>query len=267
MGVSLTSGRDFTDAEGFTKTAVAVINATMARVFWGERPAIGSRFRVSGIPDWFTVIGIAPDLKLLGVTPGIDTPRSMAFVPYAYQQSTNTGLTIRVKTGDPTAVAPVARAVLRASDPNVPITDVNSMEQVRRLGFWDYTLYGWIFGTIGLAGLLLASIGVYGVLSYSVAQRTQEIGVRMALGADERRVLMLVIRHGLWLTGIGVAIGLALAPLGTYAAQSLLFRVGPFDPITFTVTAAVLIAVAGFASYIPARRATKVDPVQALRGE
>jgi putative ABC transport system permease protein len=116
-------------------------------------------------------------------------------------------------------------------------------------------------------GLLLAAVGVYGVLSYSVSQRTQEIGVRVALGASRAQVLRLVVTHGLWLTGIGVLVGLALAPVGTYAAQSLLFHVSPFDPVSFTAVAVLLMAVAFLASYLPAVRATRVDPVTALRGE
>jgi ABC-type antimicrobial peptide transport system permease subunit len=141
------------------------------------------------------------------------------------------------------------------------------MDNVRRLTFWAFGLYGWIFGTIGVMGLLLAAVGVYGVLSYSVSQRTQEIGVRVALGASRAQVLRLVVTHGLWLTGIGVLVGLALAPVGTYAAQSLLFHVSPFDPVSFTAVAVLLMAVAFLASYLPAVRATRVDPVTALRGE
>jgi putative ABC transport system permease protein len=138
---------------------------------------------------------------------------------------------------------------------------------VRRVSFWQYGLYGWIFGTIGVVGLLLASVGVYGVLSYSVSQRTQEIGVRVALGANHRHVLKLVVGQGLLLAGIGVAIGLGLAAVGTPLARSLLYNVSPFDPFTFTAVSTFLVSVAFLASFIPARRAMRVDPLVALRGE
>jgi putative ABC transport system permease protein len=138
---------------------------------------------------------------------------------------------------------------------------------VRRVSFWQYGLYGWIFGTIGVVGLLLASVGVYGVLSYSVSQRRQEIGVRVALGANRGHLLKLVVGQGLLLAGIGVAVGLALASVGTPLARSLLYNVSPFDPFTFIAVSTFLVSVAFLASFIPARRATRVDPLIALRGE
>ena len=177
-----------------------------------------------------------------------------------------TGLTIRV-TGDPSSVTSVARAEIRASDPDIPTYWVRPLDEVRRVSFWQYGLYGWVFGTIGAIGLLLAAVGVYGVLSYSVSQRTQEIGVRVALGASNRHVLRLVVGQGLLLAAIGVGVGLVLAAAGTPLARSLLFNVSPFDPLTFTAVSAFLVGVALLASFLPARRATRVDPVIALRGE
>jgi putative ABC transport system permease protein len=266
MGAALLAGRDFTDAEGYSRAPVAVINRTMANTFWKDAQPIGSRFKMAGGPDWYTVIGIAPDMRLFGVDPGNDQATPAAFVPYPYQTVLNNGLTIRVET-DPAAITSAVRGEIRASDSNLPVFQINSMDNVRRLAFWEFGLYGWVFGTIGVMGLLLAAVGVYGVLSYSVSQRTQEIGVRMALGASRGQVLRLVIRHGVWLTGIGVIVGLLLAPAGTFAAQSLLFHVSPFDPVSFLAIAGLLLAVAFLASYLPARRATKVNPVTALRGE
>ena len=142
-----------------------------------------------------------------------------------------------------------------------------TISESRRLSFWQYGLYGWIFGTIGVMGLLLAAIGVYGVLSYSVSQRTQEIGVRVALGASHGNILRLVVGHGLLLAGIGIGAGLALSAAGMPLARSLLYQVSPFDPVTFSAVAAFLVLVAFLASYVPARRATRVHPVGALRGE
>jgi predicted permease len=268
LGVPLSAGRDFTDAEGASRTPVAVVNETMARRFWPGRPAIDGRFRVIVEREavWFTVIGVAPDVKQDGIDAD-DEPFPVAYVPYPYQETQNTGLSIRVAAGDPSSIAGPAREQIRASDRNLPVFSVLTMDELRRLGYWEYELFGWIFGTIGVVGLVLASIGVYGVLSYAVSQRTQEIGVRVALGAGRRDVLRLVVGHGLVLTGAGVAAGLILAPLGTWFGRTLFFNVSPFDPASFAGVAIALLAVACFASYMPALRATRVDPVTALRGE
>ncbi len=269
MGLQV-RGRDLTDDEGNTHQPVALISAAMATRFWPNREAIGERFR---LPDatgeaggWFTVVGVVPDVKLYGVDPENDQPDPTAFIPYAYQQALNTGITIRTA-GNPSAVTAAARQAIRASDTNLPIFNVNSADEWRQLSYWQYGLYGWIFGTIGIVGLLLAAVGVYGVLSYSVSQRTQEIGVRMALGAGQGAVLRLVMGYGLVLSGIGVAIGLVLAPLGTRMARQLLYHVSPFDPVTFAGVALLLMVVSFLASWVPARRAMRVEPVIALRGE
>ena len=169
--------------------------------------------------------------------------------------------------GEPASITSSVRAAVHASDPNLALYQVRTMEEVRRLGFWQFGLYGWIFGTIGIVGLILASVGLHGMLSYSVSQRTQEIGVRVALGAARRDVVKLVVSHGLWLVGIGVVIGLVGAPLAGWAMRSFLYRISPFDPLSFIGVSTLLIVVAFLASYLPARRATKVDPVIALRGE
>jgi putative ABC transport system permease protein len=269
LGVPLLRGRDFTDAEGWSRSPVAIINQTMAKRYWPDGDPLDRRFRLVRADDsgvWFTVIGVAPDLHLFGIDPSNSQPPASAFVPYSYQEMLSTGLTIRVAS-DPASITAAARAEIRASDPNIAVYWIRTMEDVRRVSFWQYGLYGWIFGTIGVVGLLLAAVGVYGVLSYSVSQRTQEIGVRVALGADRGHVLKLVVGQGLLLAGTGVAIGLGLAAFGTPLAKSLLYNVSPFDPFTFSAVSTFLLAVALLASYIPARRATRVDPVAALRGE
>jgi len=269
LGVGLVRGRNFTDAEGWARTPYAVINETMARRLWPNADALGGRFRMvppSDTPDWFTVIGIAPDVKQDAVSPGNSTPQPAAYIPYPYQQTLSTGLTIRVQ-GSPASITAPVRAEIRASDPNLPIALVQTMEDVRRLSFWQFGLFGWIFGIIGVVGLLLASVGVYGVMSYSVSQRTQEIGVRVALGAGRRDVLSLIVRQGLLLAGIGVAAGLVLAPIGTWVGRSQFYGVSPFDPLSFISVCVLLLGIAFLASFIPALRATRVDPVTVLRGE
>ena len=270
LAVELRGGRDFTDSEGFSRAPVAIVNETMARQLWVSRPAIGGRFRMIGdkeAPDWFTVVGIVRDLRLYPVDPQDTQPQPVAFVPYAYQQSLSTGLTVRVAGGDPAGITPAVRAAIRAADSNLAVTQIRTMDEVRRVSYWEFGLYGWIFGTTGVVGLLLAAVGVYGVLSYSVEQRTREMGVRMALGADPRDVLWLVVRHGVVLVGIGVAIGLGIASIATPWARNLLFQVSPFDPVSFAAVSAILLIVACVASYLPAVRATRVDPVVVLRGE
>jgi macrolide transport system ATP-binding/permease protein len=248
---------------------VAIINETMAKRLWPGADPIGGRFRMidnPNAPDWFTVIGIAPDIKQDAINPGNSELQPSAYVAYGFQQTLSTGLTIRVQ-GDPASITSAVRAAIRASDPNLPIALVRPMEEVRRLSFWQAALFGWIFGSIGVVGLLLASIGVYGVMSYSVSQRTQEIGVRVALGAGRRDVLKLVVGQGLILAGIGVGVGLVLGPAGMWVGRSQFYNVSPFDPVSFGAVCGLLLAVAFLASYLPALRATRVDPVVALRGE
>jgi len=274
LGISRIRGRDLTDAEGYARTPVAVISAAMAAHFWPDREALGGRFRIDGLgfnDEWFTVVGVAPDFKLYGVDTdngGVDAPDEVAFVPYAYQQSINTGLTVRVAgTGDPSRITAAVRGVLREADPNLPMFQVRTMEENRRLSYWQYGLYGWIFGAISFVGLLLASVGVYGVLSYSVAQRTQEIGVRVALGAGRREILGLIVGYGLKLAGAGVVLGLAFSAASMPFVKQMFFQVSPFDPVTFTSVGVLFMAVAFLASLLPALRATRVDPITALRGE
>jgi predicted permease len=270
LGVTVVHGRDFLESEGWSKTPVALIDQTMARRLWPDRDPLEQRFRLH-VPDgsgqWFRVVGVLPDMKLYGIDPGNTEPIASAFVPYGYQETTSTGLTIRVRAGDPAAITPAVRAEIRASDPLLPLSFVQTMATVRQASYWQYALFGWVFGGIGVLGLVLAAIGVYGVLAYSVTRRTQEIGVRVALGAGRSQVVSLIVRQGLGLAGVGVAVGLVLAGLGMPLARSLFYEVSPFDPLSFGLVTLFLIAVAMAASYVPALRATRVDPLVALREE
>jgi len=267
LGLTILRGRDFTESEGLSRSAVAVINQTMATRLWPDADAVGGRFQLTGAAtaEWFTVIGVAPDIRQNDPDDD-ELVYPVAFVPYPYAATANTGLTIRTA-GNPAAVTASVREAIRASDPGLPLFDVRTMQEVQDLSIWQFGLFGWMFGAFGAVALLLAGIGVYGVLAFSVSQRTQEMGVRMALGAGRPDVLRLVVRQGLTLAAIGIGIGLVLAAGVTRVVASLLFGVSPTDPVSFGGVAAFLGAVALLASYIPALRATRVDPMIALRND
>jgi len=247
---------------------VAIVNGTLAKRLWPNRAnAIGERIRLLDDPqqEWLTIVGQVGEFHLF--TSRDDRPVPYAFVPYPYDPFRNTGLTIRVGGGAPTSVAAAVRDEIHRSDPELPIFQEQSGEEIRVNSFWQSRLMTWLFSIFGFIALALASIGVYGVLSYAVAQRTQEIGVRMALGASRWDVFALVLRDGATLAAMGVACGLAGAVAITRLVTRLLYNVSATDPISFAGTALCLLLVALLASYIPARRATVVDPMVALRAE
>ena len=287
VGATLVRGRMFTEREAETRAEVAVVNVSMARSLLADAAAplpplasdrlagasdlgaldpVGRQFRLledaSGAT--FTVIGVVADVMIEEVSEREVTPT--AFVPYAYQQTANTGLLVRAS-GDAVALTPAIRAAIRASDPDLPVFSASSMDEIRRSGFWQYRLFGQMFGSFGALAVVLAIVGVYGVLSYSVSQRTQEFGVRMALGAEPRDVRRMMILQGLSLAAWGTVLG-ALGALGiTRIIGSLLYNVTPTDPVSFGGVMALMLVVAAAAAYVPARRATKVDPMVALRAE
>ncbi|MDQ3070576.1 MAG: ABC transporter permease [Acidobacteriota bacterium] len=267
IGARLEQGRLLTDTESWSRTPYAVINQTMAQELLTGGDPLGRRFKIDGndIDEWFTVVGVISNVQHEEIDDA-EPIGPAAYVPLAYQQTVSTGLVLRVA-GDPASITPAVRDAIRAADPNIPLAFVRTMDEVRRLTFWQFQLFGSVFSTIGGLGLLLAAVGVYGVLSYTVSQRRQEIGVMVALGASRRNVLELVVGQGLRLAGVGVLLGLVGAAGAGKAAESLLFNVSPFDPISFIGVSAFLMIVALLASVIPARRATKVDPIIALRAE
>ena len=266
LNVPMLAGRDFTDADGNGKTPVAIVNGVLARRLWPNRTdVIGQRFRMLNDKDaaWITVIGLVADFELNNFTN--EKPSSYAFLSYAHSVARNTGLTIRVAGGPPASIAAAAREAIRSSDSTLPVFNVKTGEGARLDSFWQYRLFGWMFSIFGIVALVLASIGVYGVLSYAVSQRTQEIGVRMALGASRQSVFTLIVAHGGRLAAIGIAFGVVGAVLITRVVTSLLYNVTATDPLSFIGTALFLALVALVASYVPARRATSVDPMVALR--
>jgi predicted permease len=269
LNLPLVRGRDMTRAEGLSRMPVALVNQSMAKQMWGDSDPVGRRFRMMGnrIPDWFTVIGVVANFRhFAGTGDPNQVPPPSAYVPYPFDPNVNTGLTIRVA-AEPTSITSAVRERVREADPALPVFQIRSMEDWRQFSFWQRRLFGWMFGIFGAVALVLASIGVYGVLSYSVAQRTQEIGVRVALGAGRDRIMRLVIGQGLKLALVGVGLGLFGAFGAAYYVRSVLYNITAVDPISYGGVTLFLIVVAILASYVPARRATAVDPLTALRTE
>jgi len=267
LGLSTVRGRVLTDTESMTRAGYAVINQAMAKRFWPKDDPIGRRFRTLREDDggWFTIVGVVPDFRH-GELDNTNPIEPCAYVPYLFGAYSNTGLTIRVA-GDPALIAGPAREAIRASDPRVPVFQASTMKELRERGYWQYFLFGWLFSLYGGIALVLAAIGVYGVLSYTVEQRTQEIGVRMALGAGRRDVLRLVVVQGVRLALIGVVIGAIGSFFITPVIQSELVNVSATDPLNFIGVSIFLTTIAFLASYVPARRAMGVDPLVALRAE
>ncbi len=268
MSMAIVRGRDFTDAEGQQRRPVAIVNETFATRFWPNQDAVGQQFRVKdpALTESFSIIGVVRDVQHFEVEP-TDEDTAHAYVPYPYAATQNTGITIRVASGDPTAITASVREEIRRIDSGIPLFNVRSMAEVKRLGSWQFGMFGWLFSAFGAVAMLLAVTGVYGLLSYAVSQRTQEIGVRVALGAARRDIIRLIVGQGLGLATIGIVLGL-LGSFGvTRVIASLLFNISATDPVTFAAAALFLVILAALASYVPTRRATAVDPLIALRSE
>ena len=267
LGLTFTAGRDLTASEAADSIPVAVIDQQLARALWPDADPLGQRFRMAEdtTRTWFTVVGVVRHFRQGQLGDRDEDPASV-YVPLHFLVPRNTGLLVRAK-GDPSVLHGSIRDAIRAADPVLPVYEVMTMEEVRRLGFWQYGLFGWMFGVFGGVALILAAIGVYGVISYGVAQRTQEFGVRLALGAQRTDVLRMVVRHGLLLCGIGIVAGIIGALGVTQLIGSLLVNVSPTDPLSFGGVSLFLALVALAASLIPAHRATAVDPIVALRAE
>jgi putative ABC transport system permease protein len=263
----LVSGRDFTERDNSDAPLVAIVNQEYARKFYGgEQNALGKRIRILNPRS--------PLMEIVGVVKNAlydtlyETPQPHLFLPRF--QHLGSGMTLLVganAAGDLKAVAESVRRVIGQLDSRVPVHGVKMADEILSYDYWGPRLAAGTGTACGLLALLLASMGLYSVLTYAVGRRTREIGVRMALGAQIPDMLKLIIRQGMKLVLIGIAIGLAGAFTVTRAVSSLLFGVGANDPVTFAGVAILLVAVALLACWIPARRATKVDPMIALRCE
>lgn len=268
MEIKLVRGRFLSEADNEQAPLTVVVSETAAQRWWPNADPIGRHLRLPGYTRemdqvWRTVVGVVKDVKQVG----LDAPHTMqVYVPQAQQRNGFMALVVRTQS-DPLNYAAEVRRQISAMDKNLAVSDIASMDQILSASVAPRRFSTILLGLFAGLGLLLASVGVYGILSYSVAQRTQEIGIRMALGAARKDVFSLVVGQGLKLVLIGMFAGVLGTLLLARLMGSLLFGISPSDPVTFACVAAMLGGVAFLASYLPARRAAKVDPMVALRYE
>ena len=263
MGIPIVRGRDFSDTDTETSPKVVVINEVMANRFWPGQDAVGKRFKFFGEDFYREVAGIAKNTKVNSLT---EAGLSFIYVPFS--QNYAAGVTLHVQTaGDAAAMTSPLRGVIQSLDANLRVQNVRTVRERVTQSLGGQQQQSQLMTFLGFLALLLASIGLYGVMAYSVAQRTREIGIRMALGANKIDVLKLVLGHALFLVSIGIGLGLLVAIVLSQTIKTLLFGISAADPLTYVGTSVVLALVALVASYIPARRATKVDAQTALRAD
>jgi putative ABC transport system permease protein len=267
MRIPVLQGRAFTEQDHAEALRVAIINQEMVRRYWPEGNPIGARITFGDPEDpdteWMTVVGVVGDVRVTGLT---DAPYPQIYTSYPQVALGSMVVALRT-TRDPLSMAPIVRQAVHRLDPNLPVYDVKTMEQWLDEMIAQPRVGTALLGIFAAVALLLAAVGIYGLISYTVAQRTSEIGVRLALGAEPRDVLKLVVRQGMKPVLAGIGVGVVAAWIGTRLIRSLLFGVSATDPLTFAGVVLFLAAVALLASYLPARRATRVDPMIALRAE
>jgi putative ABC transport system permease protein len=262
MGIPLIKGRHFTEPETREKIKVVIINETFARDYFPDEEPLGRRLIIDmGSPLTCEIIGVARDTKQYT----LDGPMNATmYLPTIRLYAGN--LVVRT-VGDPMAIASSVRRAVQEVDKDQPVTNVRSMEQILADSLAQPRFRTMLLSVFAAMALLLAAVGIYGVMSYAVNQRTHEIGIRMALGAQHAHVLRLVVGHGMKLAFLGIAIGLVAALALTRTMTVFLYHVTASDPLTFGLVSLLLAGVALLACWIPARRATKVDPMVALRDE
>ncbi len=272
MGERVVHGRGFTPNDRTDTQPVALVNEELVRRYLRGREPLGARIRLGGGTadrPWMTIVGVVADVKHNGITGAV---KEKFYVPHTqWHKSTGNpvrGMTLVVKAAvEPTSLTGAIRQEIRALDPSLPIADVRTMQDVVGATMSSPRFTGFLLVMFAAIAVLLSAIGIYGVLSYLVSRRTREIGIRLAIGASRSEVLQLVLGRGLVLAGAGVAVGLGIAAVVTRFMQTLLHDVAPQDPVTFGVVAILLLFVALVSSLVPAWRATRVDPVSALKTE
>jgi predicted permease len=273
IGTPLIAGRNFTWTDTYNKGLVAMLSENMAREFWGDpASALGKRVRVATTDDWREVVGVVANVHEDGVN---QDPPATAYWPVMMSQFENKKIAVRrdvsyairsPRAGSEAFLNEVRQAVWSVNA-NLPLAEVHTMDYYysRSMARTSFTLV--MLGLAGAMALLLGIVGIYGVIAYSVSQRRREIGIRMALGAQQQTVSGMFVRQGLFITGIGVFCGLIVAMIAMRLMSSLLFQVSPVDPLTYIAVSITVVTIASLASYLPARKASTVDPMESLRAE
>jgi putative ABC transport system permease protein len=264
MGVRLIAGRVFDERDRADAPRVCVVDETLARAHWPGEVALGKRLRFGDDDeDWMEVVGVVAHVKNYGVD---EASRVELYLPFAQTSFGSFSLLVR-NDADPATLSAGVREAVRSADPELPVYSVRTLPALVAEHTAQRRLAVLLISVFAVLALTLAAVGIYGVMSYAVAQRRQEIGIRMALGAEARHVLRMVLRHGAAMALAGIAIGTVTALGLARLITSLLFETSAADPPTFSLVPLLLAAVAVLACYFPARRATRVDPITALRGE
>jgi predicted permease len=267
MGIPLRAGRDFTAGDTAAAPKVAIVSERIVREYFpgGPGEALGRRVRMTGRAEWLTVVGVVADIRQRGLDRDV---QPMLYVPFQQDR----GGFIRfvsfvARTATPASTAESIRAEIRRAAPDLPIQSTVTMDEALAASVAQPRFRMWLLVLFAITATLIATCGIYGLMAYAVAQRRREIGVRMALGATRRDVLRLVLARAIRIVAAGLIVGLAGAVGVTRVLQTFLFGVTPTDPIAFTIVTLLLIAVGLMAAWLPARRATRIDPWAALRAE
>ncbi len=267
LGIPLRAGRDFNALDTPTSERVAIVSEAFAKKFWPGQSALGRHFKYAGQPDsvgWTTVVGVAGNV--LQNVEDDEQRLEQAYVPHTQDPVQMMTFTV-LSDAPPAALAAKIRSILQSRDPDQALVEVRNIREHVKFSMWTHRLFTSLFGVFAVIALVIAGVGIFGVMSYSVSQRTQEIGIRMALGAEPAAVVRMVTMQALRLTGVGIGIGLAAAWGVTRFMQSQLFGVNATDPPTFTVVSVLLVLSGVTAAWLPALRASRVDPMVALRYE